>query len=143
MLTYLPLRSNIDKPDLSGRMGRWAIELSEFGIQYRSRLAIKELELANFLAEIPQQDANPSNSDWWILSVDGASRQTGVGVGLQLKAPTRERIEQAIRLDFPVSNNKAEYEAILVGIDLVISVSSYKIIIQSDSQVVVGQVSRE
>ena len=50
--------------------------------------------------------------------MDGASRQTGVGVDLQLKAPPGERIEQAIRLDCPASNNEAEYEAILTGIDL-------------------------
>ena len=65
--------------------------------------------------------------------MDGASRKTRAGVGLQLKAPTRERIEQAKQLDFPASNNEAEYEAILAGINLVISVSSKKIVIQSDS----------
>ena len=55
--------------------------------------------------------------------MDGASRLTGVGVGLQLKAPTKERVEQAIRLDFPASSNKIEYEAILTGINLAQSVS--------------------
>ena len=75
--------------------------------------------------------------------MDDASRQTGAGVGLTLKAPTRERIGQAIRLGFPASNNETEYEAILVEIDLVISVSSKKNIIQSDSQLVVGQVNGE
>ena len=73
----------------------------------------------------------------------GASRQRGAGVGLQLKAPIEERIEQVILLDFPVSNNEVEYEAILAGIDLAISVSSEKIIIQSDSQLMVGQVNEE
>ena len=75
--------------------------------------------------------------------MDSASRQTRVGVGLQLKAPTGERIEHAIRLDFPASNNEAEYEAILASIDLTISVSSENIIIQSDSQLVVRQVNGE
>ena len=35
VLTNLPLRSTIHKPDLSERMALWAIELSEFGIQYK------------------------------------------------------------------------------------------------------------
>ena len=61
---------------------------------------------------------------------------------MQLKAPTGEIIEQAIRLDFPASNNEIEYEAILAEIDLTKSVSSEKIIILSDSQLVVGQVNR-
>ena len=63
---------------------------------------------------------------WWTLNVDGASRHTGVGLGLQLEAPTGEIIEHAIRLDFPASNNEAEYEAIIAGINVAISVSSKK-----------------
>ena len=75
--------------------------------------------------------------------MDSASRQTGVGVGLQLKAPTRERIKQAIRLDFLASNNEAEYKAILAGIDLAIFISLEKIIIRSNSQLVEGHVNGE
>ena len=75
--------------------------------------------------------------------MDGASRQTRARVGLQLKSPTGERIEHAIRLDFPASNNEIEYEAILAGIDLAKSVSSEKLIIRSDSQLVVRQVNGE
>ena len=58
--------------------------------------------------------------------MDGASQQMGVGVSLQLKALSGERIEQAIQLDLPASNNEVEYESILAGIDLAIFVSSEK-----------------
>ena len=75
--------------------------------------------------------------------MDGASRQTGAGLGLQLKAPTRDFIEYAIRLNFPASNNEAKYKAIMVELDLAIFVSSEKIVIRSDSQLVVGQVNGE
>ena len=75
--------------------------------------------------------------------MDDASRQTGARVGLQLKAPIGERIEQAIRLGFPASNNETKYEAILAEVDLAKSVSSENIIICSDSQLVVGQVNGE
>ena len=71
--------------------------------------------------------------------MDGALRQLGAQLGLQLKAPTGEIID--IRLNFTASNNETEYEAIIAGIDLAISVSSEKIIIRSDSQLVVGQVN--
>ena len=75
--------------------------------------------------------------------MDDSSRQTGAEVNLQLKALTGERIKQAIRLGFPMSNNEIEYEAILGGVDLAKSVSSKKLIILSDSQLVVGQVNGE
>ena len=41
LLTNQPLRSILHKPDLLGRMLKWAIELSECGIEYQSRLSIK------------------------------------------------------------------------------------------------------
>ena len=75
--------------------------------------------------------------------MDDTSHQTGVGVILQLKAPTEERIEQAIGLNFFTSNNETKYEAILTGIDLTKFVSLEKLIIRSDSQLVVGQVNGE
>ena len=143
MLTDLPLRNTIHKPDLSGRMARWAIELSEFGIQYKPRLAKKGQVLAYFLAEIPQSGMNLNSLNWWTLNVDGASRQTGAGINLQLKSPTGEKIEQAIHLGFSASNNEAKYEVILVGIELAATVSADNLLIQNDSQLVVRQVNAE
>ena len=54
VLTDLPLRGTIHKPDLSGRMARWVMELREYGIQYKPRLLKKGQVLADFIAEIPQ-----------------------------------------------------------------------------------------
>ena len=52
-------------------------------------------------------------------------------------------IEQDIHLNFLASNNETGYKAVLAGIDLAKSVSSEKLIISSDSQLVVGQVNGE
>ena len=81
--------------------------------------------------------------NWWTLNVDGASRKTGAGIGLQLKSPTGEKIERAIYLGFSASNNELGYEAILAGIELAATVSIEKLLIQSDSQLVVRQVNAE
>ena len=64
VLTDLPLRGMIHKPDLSERMACWAMELSEYGIQYKPRLAKKGKILADFLAEIPQPDTCPNSEGW-------------------------------------------------------------------------------
>ena len=63
--------------------------------------------------------------------MDDASLQTGAGVGLQLKA----LIGHTTRL--PASNNENEYEAILAGVNLIKSVSSEKLVIRNDSQLIV------
>ena len=74
VLTDLPLRSTIHKLDLSGRMAQWAIEPSEFDIQFKLLLALKGHVVDDFLAEIPQQEMESDSSGWWTLNVDGASR---------------------------------------------------------------------
>ena len=79
--------------------------------------------LVYFLVELPQLDVDQGNTGWWIFNVDGASIKMGARVGLQLKVPIGEMIEQAIQVYFPASNNETEYEAILTGVDLAKSVS--------------------
>ena len=46
-------------------------------------------------------------------------------------------------MGFNASNNESEYEAILAGIELTTTISADKLIIQSDSQLVVGQINAE
>ena len=107
VLTDLPLRSNIHKPDLSRRMDHWAIELSEYDIQYKLRISKKGQVLVDFIAELPQLESRPNSLDWWTLNIDGASKQTGVDIGLQLKSLSGDKIEQAIRLGFNASKNQS------------------------------------
>ena len=48
MLTSSPIRAILYKPDVSGRLLKWAVELSEFDIEYRPRTTIKgQLESKN------------------------------------------------------------------------------------------------
>ena len=56
--------------------------------------------------------------------MDGTSRKIGVVVGLQLKALNRGENGAGYTVRLPMSNNEAEYEAILTDIDLAISASS-------------------
>lgn len=51
VLTDQPLRRVLRRPETSGRMITWSVELSEFDIQYRPRPAIKSQVLADFIVE--------------------------------------------------------------------------------------------
>ena len=64
-------------------------------------------------------------------------------MGLLLQSPTDEQLEQVIRLGFTASNNEAEYEAILSGLDLALALSISKLRIYSDSQLVVRHLQEE
>ena len=62
---------------------------------------------------------------------------------MQLKFPAGEVSEQDIHLGFNASNNELEYEAILAEIKLAATVSVDRLLIRSDSQLVMGQVNEE
>nr|CAN66354.1 hypothetical protein VITISV_004958 [Vitis vinifera] len=134
VLTDQPLRSILHKPDLTGRMLQWAIELSKFGIEFQPRLSKKGQVMADFVLEYSRRPNQHHES---------TSRSSGSRVGLLLQSPTGEHLEQAIRLGFSTSNNEAEYEVILSGLDLALALSVSKLRIYSDSQLVVRHVQKE
>ena len=48
-----------------------------------------------------------------------------------------------VRLDFPITNNEAEYEALIVGLDLAKAARAASVVIHCDSQVVTNQANRD
>ena len=48
----------MNKPEVAGRMVQWAIELSQFDIEYHPKIAIKAQALADFIAEFTLPDKN-------------------------------------------------------------------------------------
>ena len=54
-----------------------------------------------------------------------------------------DKIECMIRLDFPTTNNKAEYEALVVGLDLAKAAGVENMVVYCDSQVITNQVNSD
>ena len=48
----------------------------------------------------------------------------------------RDKIESMVCLDFPITNNKAEYETLIVGLDLAKAAEAENLVVYCDSQVV-------
>ena len=51
------------------------------------------------------------------------------------------KIECMIRLDFPTTNNEAEYEALVAGLDLAKAAGAENMVVYCDSQVVTSQIN--
>ena len=111
VLTDQPLKSIIHSPKASGRLMKWAIELGEFDIRYKPRMAIKAQALADFVVEctitiqevggqdndieVTQADEPEKEKEYWLLYFDGSSKTKTSGAGLVLrdrKASCRERV---------------------------------------------------
>ena len=48
----------MNKPEVAGRVVQWAIELSQFNIEYHPKTAIKAQALTDFIAEFTLPDEN-------------------------------------------------------------------------------------
>ncbi|XP_074351917.1 uncharacterized protein LOC141691071 [Apium graveolens] len=155
IITNQPLRKIIHKPDTSGRLVNWAIELSQFNIKFIPRTAIKAQALAEFVMEstfpeVPEtpkpgsgEEEEASNRDSWTLHVDGSATTERSGAGLILSSPGGFTIQQAVTFVFKATNNQDEYEALLSGLRLAKSLGVRSLTIYSDSQIVVRQTNGE
>ncbi|KAF8116087.1 hypothetical protein N665_0022s0017 [Sinapis alba] len=114
ILTTLPLWTILHSPSQSGILEKWAVELSEYDIEYRTRSCAKSQVLAEFLVELPMegstgQEPNPT----WILHVDESLSKQVSRIRIRLTLPTRKVLEQSFLLTFHASNNEAEYKALI------------------------------
>ena len=143
--TAYPMKQVLHKLGTSGRLMKWAIDLSKFDIRYKPKIAIKGQVLTDFVMEFtstePAENAQTmTDLPIWKLSVDGASKAQGSGAGLILTSPEGIDIEYALRFGFQASNNEAEYEAVIAGLNLAHSLEVDQLEVCSDSQLVVRQI---
>lgn len=75
----------------------------------------------------------------WTLHIDGSSASEKSGAGVILTNPNGEEAEFAINLGFKASNNEAEYEALVHGLEIADKMGVKKLVVYSDSQLVVQE----
>uniref|UniRef100_A0A2N9ERH4 Uncharacterized protein n=1 Tax=Fagus sylvatica TaxID=28930 RepID=A0A2N9ERH4_FAGSY len=138
VLTNHPLRKAMNKPDATGRLIQWSVELSEFDIDYRSRSAIKAQALADFIVEFTNKDDEPVETEEnkaprWTVHTDGSSTKNAGRVRIIIRSPEGDVIKRAIRLQYTTTNNKAEYGALLAGLKTAKTLGATELNVHSDS----------
>jgi ribonuclease HI len=145
VLTEYPLRKVMQKLDLSGRLANWAIELGQFDLEFIPRNAIKGQALADFLVEftnVPEIE-QPDMERKWVIYVDGSSTKKKGGAGIVLFTPDGEELSSSLTMEFKTTNNEAEYEAVVAGLELALELGADSVEVRSDSQVIVGHINGE
>jgi ribonuclease HI len=137
--------------DISKRISKWAMELSEHVVDFEKCSAIKSQILANFVAKWTEpgfttEGAVPESP--WLVCCDGAWRAVGVRVAAILTSPSGIKLRYAVRLQFRketnmCTNNIANYEAILSGLHKLRAIRVQRCILHTDFTVVVGQIEKE
>ena len=104
---------------------------------------MKDQVLANFVAEFSPRGKEmvcPVKVIPWKVFVDGASSALRARAGIVVITPEGIKLEHSFRLGFKASNNEAEYEALLVGLRVVLDLGAKEVEVYSDSRLVVNQV---
>ncbi|KAJ9561561.1 hypothetical protein OSB04_006721 [Centaurea solstitialis] len=77
----------------------------------------------------------------WIMHIDGSSNIRGSGLGVVLRSLQGGKMVYSIQCDFKTTNNEAEYEALITGMDMAYSLGAQNLHVRSDSLLVVNQVN--
>jgi ribonuclease HI len=73
---------------------------------------------------------------------DGSLNLEGAGAGELLISPTGEQLKYVLQIFWKVSNNKAEYEALLHGLCVAASLGIKRLLVYDDSAVVINHVNK-
>jgi ribonuclease HI len=145
VVSTTPLSEIIGCKDANGRVAKWAIELAAHTIQYKPRMTIKSQIIADFFADWGEHQYLPPapDSTYWRMNFDGSKMLGGLGVGVVLTSPKGDKLQYVLQMHFRLSNNIAEYEALVHGLKLAKEIGIRRILCFGDSDLVVHQVSGE
>jgi hypothetical protein len=144
VLTDYPLGDILRNQDATGRISKWAVELGTLTIDFKPRTAIKSQALVDFMAEwrenqLPTPTERPEH---WVMYFDGSLNFEGADAGVLLISLTGEQLKYILQIFWKVSNNEAEYEALLHGLLLAASLGIKQLLPYGDSAVVINQVNK-
>ena len=93
--------------------------------------------------EFPYENLALIECHEWKLYLAGAVNNRGIRLGVILVTPEGETIPMAKKLDFKVTNNMAEYEACIYGIEVALIAGAKDLLVYGDSLLVINQPNKE
>ena len=117
---------------LSKRLAQWLLQLSKFEIITITLTVVRGQAIADLLSNFPREDNWNITNDVpsvlpeialmetakaiWTLRFNESSTTSEGGARIVLSKNTGEILAMSFKLDFPCTNNMAEYEAYLTGL---------------------------
>ncbi|PIN07494.1 DNA-directed DNA polymerase, partial [Handroanthus impetiginosus] len=147
-----PVKYVMSRPMISGRLAKWSIIFNQYEITYVPQKAVKGQALADFLAD------HPTPTEWelsdefpdedvlfievlptWTMFFYGAARSDGAGAGVVFVSPEKQVLTYSIVLGELCSNNVTEYQALIIGLQMVQEMDIMELEVFGDSSLVINQ----
>jgi hypothetical protein len=125
VVTDYPLGDILRNQDATVRISKCAVELGALNIDFKPRTTIKSQALVDFMVEwrenqLPTPTERPEH---WVMYFDGSLKLECAGAGVLLISPTGEQLKYVLQIFWKVSNNEAEYKALLHRLRLAASLA--------------------
>jgi hypothetical protein len=148
VVTSFPLRAILHNSNATGNIAKWTVELVEFQLDFQPHHAVKSQVLADFIVEWtpppstpggPDPDSDPTPAEprgtvftepHWTLFFDGSTRQQVGGAGVVLIDPNIDQVKYMVHLEFKATNNMAEYEALIFGLSVALSLGIRQLLVK-------------
>ncbi|XP_021638848.2 uncharacterized protein LOC110634209 [Hevea brasiliensis] len=156
-----PIKYVCESLFISRRIAKWQVTLSQYNNVYMTRKAIQGSVIADLLAENPIDDYEALNfefldehintvsedteaqDDVWEMYFDGAVNLSDNGIRAILISTGRKHFPVAVKLNFESTNNVAEYEAYVSGLQAAIEMKVKKLEVYRDFTLIIYQVKGE
>ena len=146
------IKALLQQPILSSRISQWLLQLSQYHLRTGTPKAVKSQTIADLLAQFPGEEEFPLDDEvlgevamaeeikeQWVMKFDESSTTYSEGVGVVLYHEKDKAIALSFKLEFPCSNNTAEYEAYLAGLATALEMGVKHLKVLGDSNLVVCQ----
>ena len=96
------IKKSMNKFEATERMIQWAIEFSQFNIEYHPWTAIKAQALVDFIAKFTalDEDGASNEAERWMIQTDDLSTRKKGGVGVIIITLERETLKYRVQLKF-------------------------------------------
>ncbi len=140
------IKHMLQRPILSGRIGKWVYTLIEYDLAYESLKSMKGQVVVDFIVDHHVNVAYDNevyllSTTPWKLYFDGSSCKERQGIGVVLFSPNGSCFETSVRLEYPCTDNQAEYDALLFGLQVLESIGATHVKAFGDSELIVQQVA--
>jgi len=134
------VRYHLSMPIMSGRISKWILALSEFDLHHELTKAIEGQIMADFVnqhcSSVSSLEVAP-----WTLFFDGSTCDHGAGIGIVLNSPRGKKYEFSLPIVATLTNNQAEYQALVKELELLREVHAEAVEIFGDSMLVINQLA--
>ena len=107
--------------------------------------AVKGQVVADFIVDhtITENTLNYIELEPWKLYFDGSSHKYGTCIGVLIISPNKIPTKFKYKVDGLCSNNEAEYEALISGLEILLEFGATRVEIIGDPELVIKQIIKE